>query len=256
MTTTPAVPVVTAAVVSTEVSKISTYIKAHEKLIVIVLCLAAAIFAYQKGAGLIESYFQHKDNIAHATLQAQVDTVKAQALNNAAEDAQYQRLAQQLTTANASLAAAIAQRNVVTVKQQAVDKTLAPADLATRWAGLLHAPASDIQATAAGIAVTPPVATQTVVALDSIPGLEANLVDETTTAANLKEQLTNVSTLNSGLNKQIDGLNSELVDQTKVCTVDKNLLKAQARKSKLHWFLGGVVTGFVFRQIIKSTTGI
>ena len=237
--------------VSTELSKVSTYIKAHERLIIIVLCLATGIFAYQKAAGLIAQHDQNVASVAHATLQAQVDTVKAQAANNAAEDAQYQQLASQLAIANASLAAAIAQRNVVTVKQQALDKTLAPADLATRWAGLLHAPASDIQSAPAGITVTPPVATQTVVALDLIPGLEANLADEKTIAAGGVTQITNLSALNSGLNKQIDGLNAEMTDQTKACTADKNLLKAQARKSKLHWFIGGFVTGIATRLLFK-----
>lgn len=239
------------ATVKTDISKLSTYLKAHEKLIILVLCLAAGIYAYQKAAGLIELHDQRVSDTARATLQAQVDTVKAQATVNAAAAQQYQQLAAQLAQSNASLASAIAQRNIITVKQQATDRTLAPADLAIRWAGLLHAPASDVQATPSGITVTSPVATETVVALDSIPGLEANLADEKTIAANGQTQITNLAGLNSGLNKQIDGLNVELIDQSKACTADKNLLIAKARKSKLKWFGAGFVAGVATRLFFK-----
>lgn len=251
MGTIPVITNETPASNPSELGKVSQYIKHHEKLIVIVIFCAVGVFAWQKAAGLIERHDQRVVDLAHATLAAQVDTVKAQASVNAAAAQQYQDLATRLGEANASLANAINERFAATVKQQAIDKQLPPDQLVARWESLTNMPKGLLVPTPTGVNATTAAAQETVAQLESIPSLEANLADETTTTANLKEQLTSLGGVNDGLNKQIGNLNVNLKDQAKACTDDKNLLIAKARKSKLKWFGAGFVAGIATRLFFK-----
>jgi hypothetical protein len=255
MSTTPA-PI---PAVSTNV--ISNFFKSHERVIILLLCLGVGIHFYSKIVSAWEAHDQRVDSLAHAALQANVTTANQIADVNAKAAAQYQQLAAQLVESNKALAAAQATRNAATQTQQNIDRTLPPNELATRWTTLLHIAPESIQVELGGkgvpdaLVITPAGATETVVQLESIPALQANLKDETTIVANQNMQITSLAGVNVGLNKQIDALNVVNAAEIKACTDDKNLLKAQARKSKLHWFEAGVVVGFIGRQIIKTYTG-
>ena len=248
----------------TELSKISTYLKTHEKLIIILLFLLTGIHFYSKIINAWAAHEQRVDIAGNAAAQTAVQVAQAQALTNAKEAADYAALAAQLAASNKALTAGQATRNAATQTQQTVDKTLAPSDLGNRWAALLHLAPGKVVYKASGAAVdsnidaflvAPDAAIVTTVALESIPSLEANLADETTITANLQQQLTSLGTVNGGLNKQIADQAVAFTAQAKACTDDKNLLKAKARKSKFHWFVGGVITGFVAREVIKAVTG-
>ena len=247
----PAITNETSAPNPSELGKVSQYIKHHEKLIVIVLFCAVGVFAWQKAAGLIERHDQRVVDLAHATLASQVDTVKAQASTNAAAAQQYQQLATQLAQSNAALTAVIATRNATTVKQQAIDKQLPPDQLVARWEALTNTPKGLLVPTPTGVNATTAAAQETVAQLERIPQLDGNLADTNGLLENEQKQFGSLAGLNVGLNKQIDGLNIELVDQAKACTDDKNLLIAKARKSKLKWFGAGFVAGIATRLFFK-----
>jgi hypothetical protein len=47
------------------------------------------------------------------------------------------------------------------------------------------------------------------------------------------------------LNTEIGSLNLQITDDAKKCQADIKVIKDAARKSKLHYFLGGVVTAII-----------
>lgn len=255
------VPPAINATPATELHKISAYIKAHERLIILLVCLGVGIHFYSRIIGAWESHDQRVADQAHATLQADIADTKAQADSNAKAAAAYQALAAQLADANKVLAAAQVTRNTATQTQQATDRILPPNELAIRWARLLNVEIQSIQVEPGGkgvpdaLLVTPATATETVVQLESVPTLQADLKDEETIAANEATQITSLAGVNVGLNKQIDALNIENVAEINACTDDKNLLKAKARKSKFRWFLIGAGVGWFGRQAVKTYTG-
>jgi hypothetical protein len=240
---------------------ISSFLKSHERLLIIVGCLLVGLHFYGRVISAWESHDQRADTLAHAALQANIATANQQADVNAKAAAQYQQLAVQLAESNKALALSQAARNTATQTQQNTDRTLPPNELALRWTSLLHLDPATVQVEPGGkgvpdaLVITPAGAVETVVQLESVPTLQANLKDEQSIVANTRTQINTLSDLNGGLNKQIDALNIVNASEIKACTDDKNLLKAQARKSKLHWFLGGFVTGFIARQVIKTYVG-
>ena len=231
------------------------WFKSHERLLILVLCLGVGVHFYGRVINAWEQHDQRTVNTANAALAADITNTKAIADANAKAAVQYQVLAAQLADANKALAAAQIARNTITQTQQATDRTLLPSDLAVRWTALLKLAPPTIQPTTTGFVVTPDAAITTVEQLENVPTLQADLRDEQTVAANQTTQLNSLLSVNVGLNNQIDALNTQNAAQIKACTDDKNLLKAQARKSKFRWFLGGVVTGFIVRQTVKIYTG-
>jgi hypothetical protein len=256
MATTP-VPIST-----TPGNPISRFLKTHEYLIIFVLCLIVGVHFYSKVISAWETHDQRVADAAHATLQANVATAQQIATVNAQAAAQYQQLATQLAASNKALATAQATRNTATQNQQTIDRTLPPNELATRWTTLLKMDPQTVLVEPGGkegpdaLVITPEGARETVVQLESVPTLQANLKDEQTIVANQDTQIGNLAGVNVGLNKQIDALNVVNAAEIKACTDDKNLLKAKARKSKLKWFFGGFIVGFVTRQVVKTYTGV
>jgi hypothetical protein len=262
MATTP-VPVLAPVPVPAATSNpVSTFLKAHEKLIILVLCLLVGWHFYAKAVSAWESYDQRKDNLAHAALAADVTTANQIATVNAQEAADYKVLAAQLAASNTALASARVTRAAATQTQQAADRTLPPTELATRWTTLLKMPPGTVLVEPGGkgvpdaLVITPAGATETVLQLETVPMLQADLQDETTVATNYSTQVTSLERVNVGLNTQIDALDAEIITANAACVADKKLLVAKARKSKLHWFEAGVVVGFVGRQLIKTFGGI
>jgi hypothetical protein len=243
------------------VRPISAFLKLHEKLIIIVLSVLAGLYFTGRILTAWESHDQRADTLAHATLQANVATANQIADVNAKAAADYKALAAHLADANTALAAAQSKRDTATQTQQTIDRTLPPTELATRWTTLLKIAPESVQVEPGGkegpdaLVITPAGARETVVQLESVPTLQADLRDEQGIVANQNIQLASLVGVNGGLNKQIDALNIVNVSEIQACTADKNLLKAQARKSKLRWFVGGIVAGFIGRQLIRTYSG-
>lgn len=240
---------------------ISAFLRAHERILIIVFSVLVGLYFSGRVLTAWELYSQRSDNLAHAALQANVATANQIADSNAKQAADYKVLTLQLADSNRALSASQYKRDTSTQTQQTVDRTLPPNELATRWATLLKIAPESIQVEPGGkdgpdaLVITPAGARETVVQLENIPTLQADLRDERAIAANKDTQITSLVGINGGLNKQVDALNVVNTSEVQACTADKNLLKAQARKSKLRWFGVGFVTGFVARQVLKTYTG-
>lgn len=223
--------------------KAKSWLLAHERLIVVVLCLLSFLFVANK-------YLSHeaeKDNAAavqaQSILTAQQATDKALAAQVAQTQAQYQALVVQLSQQNAQLAASIQTRTVVLQQQQTVDKTLPLPALSTRWTQLANLQPNDLTATPDGVTVTDAGARSTVEELEKVPTLTQDVADGQTENANLQKELDASNVVSKDLTTQVSALNTTIVDKDKACTTELTAAKAVARKGKLKAFLYGIGVG-------------
>ncbi len=253
-----------------EIGKIRSFLLDHERLLIILIVAIGLWWGYGKYADI---RLQHDNAVLaqqklitqaqveqNAALQAQAQKDAAQA---AADKAALQALSdkvaaqnQQLANANVALATALAGR-------QKADASLPVPDLVNRWAQL--APGTNFSgAIGAGnnVTVTPSNALATVQQLEKIPALTAELANETQQKANddqiITQQNKNIFDLGTSigtLNGVVAGKDKLIADNTKQCTDEKNVMKSEFRKSKRHWFVAGVVVGWVLRQGVKMETG-
>lgn len=234
---------VTESWIKTEETKVTSWLKAHERILITAVIALSSVFCVSKFLDVTAA----RDKAA-ATQAAQVLT-QQQSINQqlAAQVAIAQKnnqdLLVQLTQQNAVLQAQQSQRTIVLQQQVATDKTLPMPDLGNRWAKLAQLNPTDITATTAGITVTPQGALDTTTALEQLPVLQGNLADEQKQNVNLNTELTSTKSVNTDLNQQVAGLQTAAVDQTKVCKADIASAKADARKGKLKSFLVGVGVG-------------
>lgn len=249
MSTSPTTVAATTAAPST----LSAFLKSHEKLLIWLLCLIFATFATSRFLGWLASRDAHNAEIAHATLAAQVTQSQTQTLAGAQAESQYKSLVAQLMASNASLSAAVANRDLATQHQTLADISMQPPQLAARWTQLLAIGPSEVTPTASGYAVSPSAATSTMAELEANPALKADLADARTMAGNSTKQIGALQSLNSGLQSQILDDGSVLSATNKSCEADKATLRAQARKGKLKWFLIGFVSGFGLGHFLHAT---
>lgn len=236
------------------VTNTESWLKAHERLIIITLAIFAGLYI---GNRVLDNAAV-RDRAA-ATQAAQVLT-QQQAVNQqlAAQVAVAQKNNQdliiQLSQQNAILQTQQTQRTVVLQQQVAVDKTLPMPDLGNRWTYLASLKQGDLTATTAGITVTPQGALDTVTKLEQLPVAQSNLEDVTKQRDNLNTELSSTTDLNSKLVTQVDGLKTEAVDKDKSCKADIASVKADARKGKLKSFLygAGVGAGLILALVVHT----
>jgi len=169
-----------APTLTTEVQKVESWLKTHERLLIVVILALSTLYLGDKFLTGIEN----RDRAA-ATQAAQILTIQQTA--NATLAAQVaiaqknnQDLIVQLSQQNAILQTQQAQRTVVLTQQVATDKTLPLPDLGNRWAKLAGLNPGDITATTAGISVTPQGALSTTTTLEQLPVAQANVADLST----------------------------------------------------------------------------
>ena len=244
-------PVVTP--IATQLHPISAYLKAHEKLVLAAIAGLLLWFA----VGHVESIIANHDN---ATLhQAQVVADQQAAVNAglaqqaAYQAAQYKELAAQVAAQNAALEQANVNLSNALIKQQHTDATLPPSELAARWNKLV--PEAGATVTPSGIALPSAGAVATVVQLENVPVLRTQFENERTQYENAQKLLALSNNETTTLISEVTGLRTQIVDDTKVCTAQIAVVKAEARKSKRRWLYAGMVIGFIGRQLIKSETG-
>ena len=213
--------------------------------IVLIVGSLAAVFGYQ-------AYRDEKAaDRASTALQTQVDANAKQALSNRQAIAEYADLTKQLLASNLAIRAAQKQSAVTTQKQQAVDQTLPPPELAARWTTLIQASPEAVQPSTGGYTASQAAAVSTVTQLEKIPELQSDISGDETIIANDNKQITDQGGVVTALQSQITGLNVQIADQTTATAAQIKLINAQNRKSKLRWFGIGFVAGFVAREIIK-----
>jgi hypothetical protein len=227
---------------------ISTYLKAHEKL---VLFAIAGIVLYV-GIGKIDTLIQHHDQSSFAAAQhvaeAQATVNEALATQATAQAQQYQVLAEKVNAQNAQLVAANTQLAVALTKQQHTDAGLPPTELANRWLTLV--PEAKPTVITGGIMVPESGAVATVQQLELVPVQQQQLVNAQKELTNEQSLLTASTGQLATLNEEVSGLKLEAVDQTKVCTAQVAEVKAAAAKSKRKWFVIGYVAGFLTRAAL------
>ncbi len=229
-----------------------SWFKHHERLVLVAAGLLFLTFGVYKGLGYLEKRDQRIYDKRTAVLEAQVEVNKVTAQQNAALAQQYADLAKQVMADNTKLALAITARDAATKVQIEKDKTLPPPELATRWELLAGLPLDTVKPTPGSLfTITDAGARQTVVALETIPQLKADLDDTRTQSANKEKQVVAQTGVITGLHVEIDGLGRQIVDADKACKAEVTLLKVQAKKSKMKWFFSGAVAGFLVRPLSK-----
>jgi hypothetical protein len=255
----PASPILTSASSNAPVATVAaseSWFRVHERLIIIVLAIAALVFVGNK---ILNNQATHDKAVSDAAVQ-QLNDTKAQ---NAAilaqvqqQSQQYQQLIVKLGVQNAQLAASIQTRTVVLQQQVKTDATLPLPDLGARWAQLASIKPADITATAAGITVTPVGALETTQVLEQVPALQANVRDLQQTSDNDTKELSSANDLITGLNAQVSGLQTQAVEADKTCKSEIATVKATARRGKLKAFLyglgigAGVTAGLVIHALL------
>lgn len=222
---------------------ITRFLKAHERLIIVLSIVAALWVAYGKYADILSLRANQKYQTDKAALVLQQQATAAVQKQVAADEAQYADLVQKFEKQNSQLETLILQRDAAAKQQQTVDKSLDVTQSAARLTTQTGAQAGEVTAYGNTVVLDLPV-THTIVAdLDKLMDVQADLTDTKTELTN-QIQLTQASQTNViGEQKVNAGLTTELIDETKACNAQVSAVKASARKSKRNWFLRGLAIG-------------
>lgn len=220
-----------------------SWVKTYERIILVTLVLAAGAWGWSTWVNSDAS----AKRAQAAVLSQQVADLKTQnaaiALQAAQSAAVYQATVEALTQQNASLAAAVTQRNAILGEQQTHNTAAPLPELAQRWAELAKIAPETLAATPTGISVSDTSARMTVNLLEEVPVLRADLADTETIAVNRQTELDKADGLITSLNAEVTGLKTLGTAEGKKCAADIAVVKADARKSKRNWFIKGVTVG-------------
>jgi len=130
-------------------------------------------------------------------------------------------------------------------KQQKIDATLPPTDLAARWNTLV--PQAEVTVTTNGVTLPETGAMATVQQLEIIPVQQKEITNDQTLIANGNALAVAQTKQVTDLTAQVTGLKLQSVDDAKVCQAQIAVVKADARRSKRRWFAAGFVAGIATR---------
>ena len=215
------------------------FIRAHEVLLLIVLGLGATAFIFNKALDKSYDAAVAREKSAEQTLQAQKEQNDKLAAQNQQAAAQYAILLGQVTADNKKLTAEMLQLSQTLAARQKQDAALPLPELASRWEFLIGT--SGISSTGNGLQASPDASRATVQNLESLPVIKQQLADETVLAGDKDKQIASLGGVVNGLNTEVAGLNSQLVDSSKACKAEV----AVARKSRWKWFKAGAIVGFI-----------
>jgi len=230
------------------IATISAYIKSHENLLLVALLGLSVWFAIGKYDKLTANHDAAALKQSQVIAQQQAQQNAALAAQATQQSAQYQMLVEKVNAQNAVLVQANATLVTALTKQQKVDATLPPTELAVRWNTLV--PTADAAVTPTGITLSGAGAVATVQQLELVPAQQQELVNTQQQLKGTQSLLTasqeNVTTLTS----EVSGLQMSIVDNKAVCTAQVAVVKAEARKSKRRWFIAGYVAGLLTHYLI------
>ena len=222
---------VATTVLPTWVLSAEKLVQAHERIIIVGVLALVGWHFYDKG---VDVWSVHESNKA----QQAAAVVKTDDTATKAVQAQLTALQATVAAQTATITKQVAARNQTTVEQQTIDKTLPPSDLAKRWQSLLGIANGIDPATGQQFAVSQAAAAATVVQLEEVPTLTANVVS-------LQTELNNEQLINVKQAQVVGDLNTELGDEKKSHIADVNAEKAKARKGFVKGLKIGGVTGFI-----------
>jgi hypothetical protein len=251
MSITPTTPNITPIV--TQLHPISTYLKAHEHLLIVLVLVVLSWFALGKVQSVLAAH--DNANLAQAKVTAAVQQEKNDALAKqiAQDKADYTALSTQVQARDAQLVQLQATLVTALARQQKVDATLPPTELVARWNKLV--PQAGATVTNGQVTLSDSGAVATVVALERAPELDKQLAASNEELINAKKLVAAEGTQITDLTTSVAGLRVQITDNQAVCQAQIAVVKAEARRSKRRWFYAGVVVGFIGRQLIKSETG-
>jgi hypothetical protein len=222
-----------------------SWLQKHERLIVTVLVLLALAWGTSRTLG----YLSNQANARATAAEKALEVAKASDAENRARTAQVQSEYEMIVTAlqkqNASLAAAVASRQVLLAQNQEENKHLKLPDLAKKWQTLANVQDSDISASEAGITLNSAGAVATVNTLERVPVLEADKKDLQQVASNTKQELDKANVVITAQSIEIAGLQDVQSKSNTAHKAEIAAVKAEARKGKVKWFKIGFVVGFV-----------
>lgn len=237
----------------TQLHPISTYLKAHEHLLIVLVLVVLSWFALGKVQSVLAAH--DNANLAQAKVTAAVQQEKNDALAKqiAQDKADYTALSTQVQARDAQLVQLQATLVTALARQQKVDATLPPTELVARWNKLV--PQAGATVTPSGVALPSAGAIATVVELERAPELGKQLAASNEELANAKKLVAAEGTQVTSLTALVGGLQAKSVDDANTCKEQIKTVKDAARKSKRHWFIAGVIVGWVGRQLLKTETG-
>jgi hypothetical protein len=229
-------------------SAATSWFKTHETLLIVFMSLIVGTFLVYKGLDIVSSYENHKAQQAIAVVQAQSNQNAADLTTVKQTLAAYQTALANATTANQTLAQAVTARNTVVVKQESTDATLPQSALGQRWETLVND--TGVTPTPTGFAVPEKAALDTVQSLEQVPVLTQDVKDAQAQTANDQIALTQANNVIDQGKTLVTGLQNQLTDETKSCSIQLSAAKAAANKGKFKWFGIGYVSGFVSGLVV------
>lgn len=239
-----------------DLGKDFTWIQRHERIIIVAMMLAVAVFGLNKWFDKSAIDASNKAAVAQQIAQVQHDADVKIAAAVAQQTALFNQQQQVHEQEMATLVAAVASRDSaanqrVTVVTQPRTPTQAVVDLQTTYT--LAAP---VTVTADGADVPTVDLQQFTVAKIEGDTAKADLTDTRKELDSTQQMLASSVALGDAERNQVAGLQVELKDAAAASKAEIASVKAAARKSKLAWFKGGVVVGFIGGLVVGHYTHI
>ena len=244
--------------VVTTIEKDYTWVKAHILALVLslVLILGTAAGAVYGVESLIAKHDLAAEQRADAKLTVIVAAANDSLQKSNAVNQQLLQMISQLQAQNTQLAKSVAQRNAQNAQQQKIDASLNAKDAATRLSAQTQSSPGEITVTGNDVVLDLPVTRRIIADEDALVTTTANLKDTTTQLANETALFNKSQEANAAQAKSITDLQAQNVGQAAACAAEVKTVKAQARKSKWKYFLGGYIAGLATRGAIKVFTGV
>ena len=224
---------------------ISEVFKTHEKLVLALVAGVVLFFAIGKIDGIIAKHDGANLKQAQVVAAAQEDKNAAIAAQVASDNAAFTALQAKLQAQDAALVQANVALSTALTKQQKVDVTLPPTDLAARWNALV--PNAGVLISNGQATLPSAGAVATVQQLELVPVQQQELANAQTLIENGNALAVAQTKQVNDLTAEVTGLKLQSVDDTKVCQAQIAVVKADARKSKRRWFAAGFVAGIATR---------
>ncbi len=228
------------------------WLKAHEKLLIVVLGAVLAFSLYGKGLNAWIEHDKRQADIAAQKVAADAIANKAQADANKLIADEIVVLKVQMQRQELLLQQAMNKRADDTAKQKKIDDVMNVSELAQRTQALLkvgHIEPSSYQS--GSLVFDDAAAHANVNALEDLQQAKADVVDLKAEVVTQKTLITKQEEQVGGLQKEVSGLKTELVDEKVSHKKDVDLERAKAKRSWLRGFKVGVVAGAVGGELFR-----
>lgn len=220
-----------------------SWLKHHIVLLVIVIVLVgASVYG-------IESIIARHDAVSSAKADIVLQQQTAQTNLLATKLQQDEQLSAQqnaqLMAMNAQLSSYITQRDKAAAIIVQKDATLSALEAAQKITVQTKAQPGEVVVQGDTVQMDLSVSRTVVANQDQLPVVQADLTDAKTEIRQGETVIENLQTVVLDGRNTIDSMKTQAVDADRACKAEVATVKAQARKSKLKWFLTGLITGII-----------